>query len=404
MNTPNTPNAPNALYARAMQELPSTVVLGFGKDGSALLPHILNAQVHARGGSPLAAFGLCHWDRPTSEPAIPLPRLPAPDITLTADEIQHIRESGRQIAGQTHLLPAQLLQTFWDKLLEVVPPSAPIIPQLLVLAGLRDSEIIAPSLSQVKSKRLPDLSITLCVRWPEPGHYDAHSTAAIKILHALRQEQIVDVVYPIDPRSPLVRSLGEDMQTQMLARVFAAQLIAHRHDGQNKRLSEVTQSVGTLVEGRGTFADLALGVAPVASGTRHALARMFRWGLSAEVGVGDFADCFRQATDLAARLLDDERARTFAAPFDREAPPYELLFIVPFAMNDPRFGRMVRELRAWQSAEVPQAGTPVVVSGSGRLTADGHIRYYCLAAYIFGIADELLLPQTPTADRKGSSS
>lgn len=402
-------------------ELPNTIVLGVGNDGGALFTPAAQALARTPGGAAaLAAVGLFQPDRSPAPllssllaPLQPLAYvLHAPDITLTPDEMQRIREQVRAIGGEQRL-PEHLLRAFGDKLFEAVPPSAPISPQLLALVGLRDAASLATTLAQWKTKRLPQLSSTLCVRYPEPGHVDAQAQAALTTLHTLRREQhlLLDAIYLLDPRSPLARTLGEDLQVQMVARAFAALLVAHRHDGHNKRFVEVSQSVGTRVEtrvgtngstqagagARGTYAALSIGVAPVATGPRHPLSRVF-WhrGLTSEVGTGDMADCLRQATDLATRLLDDEQARTFAAPFDRTAPPYELLFVVPFTLDDPRFGQVVRELRAWQTAEVPEAGTPLVVSGSGRPAPDTRERYYCLVAYLYGIPDEVVFPSTTT--------
>lgn len=391
---------------------PNNVPLGFRRAGSTLLPQALTDLVHLGGGRTVAAFGLCDWERPAAMSPVLLPRLPAPDLTLVPSEVHRLREAHAVDQARMH---DHVVREFVQKLLAAVPPGAPVSPVLLAILDVPDVEHVMPHLARLKTERLPGLSITLAIRWPEPGHENEGTGNAITAVSGLRRQQIIDVAYAFHPRSPLARQFGEFAQGALIARVLAALMVADRADEHNKGLPEVSRSIGTSVGtmvtaggavaasrdpvgGRGTFAAMAIEVASVAPGRPHRFSGPFRRALGDEVGYGDPADCVQVAIALATRVLHDARTRTIDVPFDPSLPPFELLFIVPFPYADPRFIWIAGQLRAWQTGEVPQAGTPLVVSGNGRIPAlHPSGRYYCLVAALFGVEGNELPAAVPTA-------
>lgn len=369
--------------------IPSSIVLGYGAFGRWFTPLVLNEVARLGWSAEVLATGLLDWEHPTDAPVVPLPPLVAPDISHTLAEVQAIRDANKQDRS-----PAPFLHAQGEKLVQVVSPVDPEAPQLLVLADLRALPDLAPVLREWKRQRLPALSISLVVRWPEPGHDDraAHQgLAAIRDLHA---DGSVDLTYAVHPRSPLALRVGEDGQLHLVAALMATLLVAHRADEHNKSLAALSQSVGA----RAGVAGMALASAPVSVGRRHWASRapLLRRRLRGDVGYGDPADCFNVATARAASLLEDERARTIAAAFELNTPPYELVIVVPLRTDDRRLPQLASDLRHQVTRAAPLSGTPTIVGGGGQVTrlaatSEGAAgRYTCRVAWVFGVPDTAL--------------
>ncbi|HEY1388705.1 MAG TPA: hypothetical protein VGF38_09180 [Ktedonobacterales bacterium] len=362
---------------------PLHILAAIGAIGRLWLPRILNQLDQLGGGSVMLAFGLCDPLRPVDTPVDPVPQLTAADFSPTPEEIEGLAAT----IGHDQLLPGQM-RTFAEKLKDVVSPGGAIRPQLVAVLGMNDVPNAVGALVHWK-QRYPDLPITLFVVLPEPGHETADTASGRRLIRHLWQEGIITVALILDPRSPLARSTGEDLQAQLIARLVAVLLLAHGHDAHNKTLAEIARSLGS----RGPFAMMGVATTTVAPGRPAPgplgwLGRRVRAG---EHGLGDPADCLNRATALARQLLVDDQYWTLAAPRDVETPPFVHAFLMPFKLRDGRFAPLAANSRAWQTAEMPHASTPLVASGAGGVALQGG-GYRCLVGCLYGLDVHTVLP------------
>lgn len=364
---------------------PLHIIAAFGPVGRDWLPRVLNAVDQLGGGTTVAAYGLCDPHRTTDDaPVDPLPALAADDFSLLPEEIVTLAET----RGHDHD-GAQQHQAFAEKLKDAASPGDDFRPQMLAIVGLNGVASAAPVLRDWQ-ERYPDLAITLLLVLPEPGHETAASAVGRTLVRQLHLEGVITVALVLDPRSPLARQAGEDLQAQLVARLLGALLLAHCHDAHNKTLADIARSLGS----RGPFAALGVATTTVAPGKPTPglvgwLGRRVRRG---EFGLGDPADCLNRATALARQLLDEEQYWTLAAaPRDPERPPFVHTFLVPFRLRDRRLPLLAANLRTWQTATIPQASTPLVVSGAGNVQLQGG-GYRCLVGCLVGLDAMTALP------------
>jgi hypothetical protein len=363
---------------------PLHILAAFGPVGRVWLPRVLNAVDQLGGGTTVAAFGLCDPHRATDDaPVDPLPALAADDFSLLPEEIVTLAEThGHDHDGAQHH------QAFAEKLKDIASPGYAFRPQLTAIVGLNGVASAALVLRHWQ-ERYPDLAITVLLVLPEPGHETAESAVGRTLVRQLHQEGVITVALILDPRSPLARQAGEDLQAQLVARLLGALLLAHCHDAHNKTLADIARSLGS----RGPFAALGVATTTVAPGKPTPglvgwLGRRVRRG---EFGLGDPADCLNRATALARQLLDEEQYWTLAAPRDPERPPFVHAFLVPFRLRDRRLPLLAANLRTWQTATIPQASTPLVVSGAGNVQLQGG-GYRCLVGCLVGLDAMTALP------------
>src|SRR5207237_543422 len=148
----------------------------------------------------------------------------------------------------------------------------------------------------------------------------------------------IDLVVPVDSQSPFAARNTKDAQHDFLANMLVGLLVGGLHNSQNQSLTNLLYDLRKV----GPFAGAGFASLPVAIGQPPTWAKVLPSWVRGDTGKGDYDDMLMQSREAITRVLQGNDTRAYPSGIDH-TKPVKVVLTVPYALNDPRYPRIVRD-------------------------------------------------------------
>jgi hypothetical protein len=273
----------------------------------------------------------------------------SPTHTERKETLLHSDTEGQAYTTLFHQLADKLVETH----LETKASPAPLI----FVVDCRVLVDIVEMLQTIK-RRLPLHSLLVVTSLSSQDVQNTTVQAGIADMQSLYEEDYIETMMVLDPRSRFAVEYGEETQHTFLAHTLVSLVIAHKHSLRNRSFTNVLHDLHSF----SPFTAVSFASEPVAVGTTP---KRWAWlpGVAGHAGTGNFGDIVTQVREVINKVVTQETTRTFPASVHTDATS-AVLTTVPIALNDDRFAACAHDTALYVGQQYPSA-TSITVRGNG---------------------------------------
>jgi len=235
-----------------------------------------------------------------------------------------------------------LLDRLGEKLIDVHLPLKSVPSSLLFFL---DRDVLTSSSAMLKmvKRQLPFHTIVVITMLDEKDLGKEAVRKGLQELEELYEQGVIATTFVFSSRSPFAVAVklngGEVKQLEFVAQTLTSLLLARRHSKLNVSCVDVLRALGHL----SPFISFAFAADRVACIKERGLRGLFQLLAGKKALVGDKVNIRDQAEYITRRVLADTECRAIDQTIHLEMPTV-LIYNLPLALSDKRFGFVQKEL------------------------------------------------------------
>lgn len=273
---------------------------------------------------------------------------------------------------------AALLNDFAGRLVEAHLPLKAVPAPFLYFIDAPLLPCITDLLQEVK-RRLPMVSQVVVTTISGNDAKRLEVQEGVAAMLKLHQEECIETVMVLDPRSSFASVYGEEIQLAFFAQTISSLLVARTHSRHNLSFPALLKKLHDSPLTAVSFASAAIAIGDVP--------KRWSWlpGLKGTVGSGSYSDLITQARDTIDRVLTDKDTCAFPVPVGSSSPCHVVLN-VPLELRDPRFSACVSDMTLYVETSYPFAQLSVVRANGCAYSKHETGRYKVQASCLYPVS------------------
>lgn len=286
-----------------------------------------------------------------------------------------------------------LLNRLGEKLIDVHLPLKSVPSSLLFFL---DRDVLTSSSVMLKmvKRQLPFHTIAVITMLDEKDAGKEVVRKGLQELVELYEQGVIATTFVFSSRSPFAVAVklngGEVKQLECVAQTLTSLLLARRHSKLNVSCVDVLRALGRL----SSFISFAFAADRVSLIRMRGLRALLRLLIGKKAMVGDKENIRDQAKHITGRVLTDAECRAIDQAIHQEMPAV-LIYTIPLALSDKRFGFVQKELIKCLGRVYPSTKS-LAVRGNGIPVHPAPLdHFYVQVSCLYPLLPTFFEPATP---------